>query len=503
MRIPSSIEGTTQKFVKSTFWNQIAKISQFGLGFLFTVVITRKLGKTLYGEYSLLISIAFFLCLFTQFGFENILNTFIPKYRDCPAKVSFLISRLLLFRIIIISLAALIYFGIAFILDAYLYKIALVKSSIYIVAYMAFTSFASLLSRVLVSRYQLRYHGFVSVLCALLQLICAYMLLANGYRLNALLLLVSVTPFALFLCFLIHLRKVIKFPKESFDLKNLLNFGKVSWLTNLVEFGLGKQIDILLIGFLIDATYEAGYYNLAVSIVFIIGALTTAGLSGVALTTFSEIEKKQGRTRLGLAWESMVKLQFILSVPIIAFLAVYAQPIISYIFTETYLPVANMIQVYACFFILQRTIGGGVHVTALYATEKAKTVLITRLVGGFINLALNLILIPKYGAMGAIVATGFCLILTVVLEYICIRRLLRHSYPFIFILKVSLATIVALSALKVFHVETIISLLGLGVGYILILLFIFYLLKPLNQADKTVIKTSNNFFLIKLASFYW
>jgi len=502
MRDRSPIEGTTQKFVRSTLWNQSAKMAQFGLGFLFTVVITRKLGKTLYGEYSLIISFCFFLSLFTHFGFENIVNTYIPKLRDFPTKISFLLNRLIFIRLIAILAACGMYLGFVNILDFYIPILPIGKSSIYVIGYVASTSLGSLLSRVMVSQHQLKYIGIVNVISALYQLICAYIFLSAGFRLDTLLLIVITTSCLSLVFYLIPLRKTIKFPKESFDLKPLYNFGKASWLTSLVEFGLGKQIDILLIGFFVAAASEAGYYNLAISTVIIISSLTTAGLSGVALTTFSEIENEQGRKQLGIAWESLIKLEFILSAPVVAFLAVYAHPFIVTFYSDSYLPAAGLVQVYACFFIIQRLIGGGVHVTALYAMEKAKVVLVCRFVGGLMNLILDIILIPKYGAMGAIVATGFCIVMTVTIEYAYTHKLLRHSYPFMFIFKASAAIILSLLILKIFSVQTIFSLIGVGIIYIFFLLVVLYFVKPLNHEDQIIIKNIDNSTLKWIASVY-
>jgi O-antigen/teichoic acid export membrane protein len=280
-------------------------------------------------------------------------------------------------------------------------------------------------------------------------------------------------------------------PRQCFDLKPLFHFGKNSWLTSLVEFGLGKQIDIILIGYFIAAKSEVGFYNLAISTVIILSGLTTAGLGGVALSAFSEIEKKWGLNKLKVAWESMIKLEYLLSVPLIAFLGVYAHQIIKAIYTETFLPAVPMIQLYASFFILQRIFGGGIHITAFYAMKKSKIILIARFIGGLLNLVFNLILIPLYGGIGAIIATGISVLVTVIIEYLFAAKYISKTYPYQFILKISISITVALCILSLIKVESFISIIYAGLIYGLLLSFMFYIFKPLDKNDQKIIFQMN------------
>lgn len=480
-----------QIFLKSTLWNHWAKMSQFGLNFLFTVLLARKLGETHYGEYSLWISICFSLSLLTHFGFENIVNTYIPKLKNHPSKISYLVNRLISIRVIILIIGILSLFAIIRIFQNLNFPFNTSAVFICLIAYVIFNSLSSLLGRVLISQLRLRFLSITNVATALFQLITAYIYLNLGYSLNQVLMVVTLTSFIFFILCLVATFNTITLPKEYFNLKPLFHFGKNSWLTNLVEFGLGKQVDIILIGYFITAKSEVGYYNLAISTVIVLSGFTTAGLGGVALSVFSEIEKKWGLNKLKIAWESLIKLEYILSVPLIAFLAAYAHQIIKSVYTESYLPAVPMIQLYASFFILQRLFGGGIHITAFYAMEKAKLILIARFVGGFINLVFNLILIPIYGAMGAIIATGISILVTVFIEYLYARKYLSKTFPYLFIFKVSISIIIALSILSLIKVESFISIIYAGIVYGLLLFLLFYILKPFDKNDQNIIFNMN------------
>ena len=474
-------------FIKSTLWNHWAKMSQFGINFLFTILLTRKLGDTLYGKYSLWISICFLVSLVSQFGFENIVNTYIPKLSHDRKKISFLVNRLISYRlsVLIIGVIVLVALKMGVNMKSFLFSSKLVF--ICLIGHVMFNSLASLLGRVLISQYRLKVLSVINVITSIFQLTAAYIFLSSGFGLNSVLIIIALTSFIFLMLCLSSLTDVIKSPKESFSLRPLLYFGKDSWLTNVVEFGLGKQLDIILIGYFISAESEAGYYNLAISTIIILSGLTTAGLSGVALAIFSEIEKKWGTDHLKIAWESLIKLEYILSVPLIAFLAIYANPIIKNIYTDSYLPSVPMIQLYACFFIFQRLLGGGIHITVLYAMEKAQLIFNTRFAGGILNLVLNLILIPLYGGMGAVTATGFSIMLTVFLEYFYIRKYLCRTYPFKFLIKISISIVAAFSILKMIRVESFVSIIYTGFSYGLLILIILYFFKPFNQSDQNIL----------------
>jgi O-antigen/teichoic acid export membrane protein len=355
-----------------------------------------------------------------------------------------------------------------------------------LIGYVIFTSLSSLLSRLLVAQYRLKHLSIINVATAFLQLITVYVYLSLGYSLNQVLIIVTLTSFLFFILCLVATFKEITLPKQFFDLKPLFLFGKNSWLTSLVEFGLGKQVDIILIGYFIAVKSEVGFYNLAISTVIILSGFTTAGLGGV-----SEIEKKWGISKLKIAWNSLIKLEYLLSVPLIVFLVVYAHQIIKAIYTEAYLPAAPMIQLYASFFILQRFFGGGIHITAFYAMEKAKVILIARFIGGTLNLIFNLILIPLYGGMGAIIATGFSVLVTVIIEYLCARKYISKIYPYQFIFKVSISIIAALSILSVIEVESFISIIYAALIYGLLLSLMFYIFKPFDKNDQNIIHQLN------------
>ena len=499
---PSQTYQTTQKFFSGTLWNHWAKMAQLGLGFIFTVIITRKLGESLYGKYSLFISICFFVGLSTQFGFENLINAYLPKLRRFPGRMAYLIRTLIQIRIGAGLIACAGFFAALEFFDHSGANYDLGAPAVYIVCYAAFTSLASLLSRVLVAQYRLKHLSLVNFAAALVQTSLAYIFLAKGYGLSTV--LAIVTGCALLSCALclILTRETICVPAQRFDLKPLFHFGRASWCTAVVEFGLGKQIDILLIGYFVASVVQVGYYNLAVSTVVLLSSLMTAGLSGVALTAFSEIEMQQGKDRLGMAWCSLIKLEYILCVPIIVFLMVYARPIIVNIYTQAYLPAAGLIQVYAGFLIGFRLFGGGVHLTGLYALGQAKAVLLTRCAGGSVNLALDLMLIPKYGAMGAVLATGACQMTTVILEYLLIRRVIAHAFPVRFIMKVNLGIAAALAILNFFPVNTTLDLLWAALAYGISVLYALYHLKPLDGEVQNIISKLNNSTLTKFASFY-
>ncbi len=79
--------------------------------------------------------------------------------------------------------------------------------------------------------------------------------------------------------------------------------------------------------------------------------------------------------------------------------------------------------------------------------NKGKTVLWIRLGAGMLNLLLNIILIPSYGAIGAIIGTCVSQLLITIVEFKIMQRYIKVIYPFLFLGKLLFVSSIASSVL--------------------------------------------------------
>jgi len=88
------------------FWNQLSKVVVFGLSLLFSVVVARGLGASRYGIYASVLTVASLFRLLGSLGFNQVANTYIPKFLGEGPKTAYLIRRLFFIRTSIIFLLA-------------------------------------------------------------------------------------------------------------------------------------------------------------------------------------------------------------------------------------------------------------------------------------------------------------------------------------------------------------------------------------------------------------
>ncbi|MBI4744254.1 MAG: polysaccharide biosynthesis C-terminal domain-containing protein [Actinobacteria bacterium] len=137
--------------------------------------------------------------------------------------------------------------------------------------------------------------------------------------------------------------------------------------------------------------------------------------------------------------------------------------------------------------MVARAGGGGTNIGLLYALNKEKIVLATRGVGAVLNIILDIILIPRYGAIGAVVATGSVGILLVLTEMTILRRYIKTRFPLVFALKIFLA-----GALGIFMASLIKPVNGIQLCFAALIYFVIFIigvliLKPFSEDDKEVL----------------
>lgn len=474
------------------FWNQISKIVEFGLIFLFSVVVARGLGTEQYGIYSIIISVCTLFLMFCSLGFNEAANTFIPKFLDEKGKTSYLLKKLIWNRSSITFIFSLILYFSSGVIANVINNPNISKYLKLAILYVIFESLTTLLMYVFIGRLRTKLTFQVKFLARLLNLGLAYVFLRQGYGITGLIYILTFTSFLSTMVYLFRLKANIFQSSEKFDLQPIYKFSKTLWLTGFINFALGKQIDILLLGFFLISTSEIGYYNIAFTLSITLSVLFLGGLEGISLSSLSEIDTKRDRKSLELGWRIIIKIAVFLSVPVTLFAIYFAKPIITFFYSDTYLPAVILFQVFASFGLINRLLGGGTHITVLCATKRERLAFWLRLSAGLLNLILDILLIPYYGAMGAIIATGLSGVIIVALELSVVRHFLQGKYPIMFLAKITFASLVSLGIVVFIPIKNIYSLLWIGMAYSVSGIGVLLLLKPLEKEEKMLLLRLNN-----------
>ena len=491
----SLVKRTSKGFV----WNQASKIIEFILLFLFNIVVARGLGPQQYGIYSLIITVSAFFLLFCSNGFEQTLNIFLSKL-DTEEK-TYLLRNLFILRMLSVSIISLI-------LYFYSPKIAqtlnIYPNLIYLrlaIFYIFFESWNMLLFYVFIGQLQANQTFVVKLVNKLAALIFAYIAIRQGWGIPGVILVLAGASLLSVLIYLYKLKKDISGGMRKFNLFPIYKTSITLWVTEFVNLIINKQIDIILLGVFLISASNIGYYNIAFTLTITLSTLLLGGLEGISLSSLSEIAAKRDKRSLEKGWRILIKISVFLSVPILIFAIYFSKPLIQSLYSDVYLSAAILFQVFAIFGFMNRLLGGGAHITVLYAIGKERLALWLRISAGLTNLILDILLIPHYGAMGAIIATGFSSTAMLLVEFLVVRRYLCGAYPTAFVAKILCVSLLSLGLVTLIPITNIFSLVLAGAAYGLAHVVFLYLIKPLEFEDKELLLKVNKTLSAILGSF--
>lgn len=481
-----------QRFGRGLVWNQLGRAVELGAAYATSVVAARALGPVAFGVYSIALSAVTLSYYASSLGMNEVLNVHVPRLRDQPGRVAFVLRALLRLRMIVALLV-----GAALTLGAPLlarvWREPALEPLLRIAGmYAFFTQISLLLEYFFVGSLEVPRVARVRVFVQLLGLAAAAAALAWHWPASRLLLAFAINAALGVLALVWAARRTLRTPGEPFDLVTLRSFGLTIWASNFVTFFLGRQSDVLLVGLFRPGTSEAGCYAAAALLATLLSSGLLMGAEGVSLAAFSELESRVDRGGLGRLWSLHLKMDVLLSLPLLAFGAAYAREIVAVLYAEGFAPAADMLVLYCGVWVIVRVLGGGTNMTVLYSINDPRTPLIIYGVSGIANLVLNLILVPRFGGTGAVFGTGIALIGSSLASGLLVHRHTGTPFPLGFALKVALASLAALLATH--WLPRLPGLAGLalaGAVGLVICLVALRLLRPLADDDRRLLARLN------------
>ncbi len=447
---------------RTLIWNHGGKLAEITLVYLFSVSVARMLGVQLNGTYILLITFIQTGLLITSYGLETTLHRFVPRIRTDRAALRGLLRPLLMFRLaLLLLLACVLFFGFPF-LFIYFSMQSFPLSVVLLLCFYAFLNgLNNFFGAVLIGQSRTRLLSLLRVIVRMGELagIIAYGM--DGLTVNEVLTVITIGALAgtLAHCVVSWMDVGGRTDRGRGDTRPVFSFAGTMWLNAFIVFILGKQMDILLLGRFGAGMDEIALYDVAMMLVQMVVMGTTVGMGGVMLAAFSTFAQ-DNPGGLQSFWRFWVKITILLIVPLLIVLIYGADEIIGFVYTSSYSTSKNLVRILSGFIILERLFGSGINADALLAIGKQKTLLGISTVSGVMNIVLALILIPYYGASGAIIATGAGNCITSVLMARALHRYEGVIIPFFFWLRVIIITVIACAV--PYALGTVSNQFGLG-----------------------------------------
>lgn len=472
-------------------WAQMGKVAETVLALLLSVVVIRQLGPEAYGEYGLLLGLFGLSTLLTSLGFRQILGKHVPRLvaENDLSGAKFLLRwalgwriGLTLFMIVVFLTLTDVLAGLFRLTNLSVYRWPLVLLFLSRNAYsllIAFFNATLRMKRVLIVNLVLWSTSLVLTLI---------LFNVRGVSVEAVLYASALAMVLSFALGLFLIRDWLGGNRSStLSTWPLWRFSVTIWLTDFVDLGRYEETDVLFLGYFLADKAQIGFYRAAVMPVKRLMGFLFSAWSGLTMPVLSESYAAHGSAGIQRAWASYVKLIVVLAFPVLFLLAALAEPILRLLYSDQFVRSATLMQLWVLFKLFGFAVGHGLGTELLQTLNNEALALRLRLLASGLNILLNVLLIPRWGTLGALVATSLSGVPMWFVETLIVVRRYRLRYPWGFLIKVSLASLIAGIVARLLPVEGLVGLIAGGSVYVLAFLGLFYLLKPLNEQDKATL----------------
>lgn len=406
-----------QRFISNISWSVLGKVCVQILLFAVSILLTRYLGKERLGDYATLLVIPVFIRLMNSFGLETLINKKLPELHiqdPSGSQGKFLVGRLLIFRLLTtLCFCTLLYFILPYYLD-FINSQWLIKFRWVLILYFIVITVDSILSTLFMTLLRFKTLAKTEIFGTLLNLFFLILFISLDYGISGVLYAYILSASATSIIYLVLARSQYLGPTKKTEWDGHLAW--VSYGISFLGFGLMTQSDVLLLNYFKVDRGDVGLYYLVTGLGGTM-AFLLAGVAPMALSLFSETYTKDGIKSLANLYCQIVGLASYLTIPIYVFCILNADHVINFIYGSEFLEAAGALSVYATFAGIQTALGINFTVSSLYVIRRQGVALRSTIESSILNIGLNLILIPAFGMMGAITATGM------VMVYMVLRQL--------------------------------------------------------------------------------
>ncbi len=481
------------KFIGAMLWGQVGRISEMGLSLLFTILVVRQLTEENFGSYTTFTNLLNLLGMSLGLGLSSGLLRFVPIARAEKPQASFWLLRRVMLVSLITTICQMLILLLGNQLLAVWLKQPLLLTDIWPLAALLFLyDFGDILLNFF---YSMLWVGRVTLIRLVGQLsniilVVIWFSLASPAvtELIFCLVIVNLGMVSAELVLLFRLGLFQPFnptPELRNKLRPMVTYCRDLWVIGLANIGLMGQVDVLIIALVATNPAEVSYYSLAALLISRLYALITAWAASLG-SIVSTVQLEKGRDGLERYFTYYYRFSLPLHLILMVALGVIAQPLVLLVFGQRYQPIILLLYL----FILQNIIGAflGASICSSFINTLGRQKIALRWRWGFslLNIGLDFVLVPLWGALGAVVATGVANILVQLAEALLVRDLYA-KINFIYPLKIGLG-ILSGGVLCLFIGESglLISVIR-GAVFGLYLFFFFIVVKPIEASDRQLL----------------
>lgn len=229
--------------------------------------------------------------------------------------------------------------------------------------------------------------------------------------------------------------------------------------------------DTLLLG-LLSSSRSIGLYNVGNSLSQFL-SLPISSTFLIIVPILSGLLAEGQVIEIKVIYEMITRWISYLTLPVFLFLFFYPQQVLNYLFGANYVGASNMVRILSSCFMIVNIFGP--NGTTLIALGKTSFLFIANMIALFINIVLNVLLIPPLGIVGAAIATGAAITIHCIIRHHKVSAIIGTGFIQKGVLRVMVVSSITLFAYSIF-MKIIISTKALALAFILASFYIIHIL---------------------------
>lgn len=475
--------------------------------FLLTILLTHNLSRNDYGVYAVAATAFNTIAYIVAFGLEDATTTFVPRLlaEHGQATAAALIRRLLAIRVgtlvlcfglLLFSLPALASF-LASIPTPFTANMAAglrspgVQMHIAPIAFWVLASgLFSLLNAVYAAVMRMKIVFVVGGLGQIFLLGLGFVTLKLGWGIDGILWLQGLVTFAGTIIFALWQAPLIFSRGASYcqPMAPVFRLGISAWFTNLVSGALLKQISVILLLYFGTTLAQQADFNTSFQLTDGANLLLVSGFGGVGVSALAAAFVGKNYYRLSRIWQTLIKIETLLSVPGLVFCLFNAQNIMIALYGPQYASAGELFAIFLSLNLIVRMLGMTIHQSTLFVMSRSRFVVLAQWAGLIVVIALGLFLTPQWGPAGALVADGVARLVTCGLMLLFLWKDLPLKYPLVFSLRLLVAVALAAIPIVLFHPATKTMLVLFALVFIVLSAGMLMLIRPLAPEDVEMVR---------------
>lgn len=490
------IQDDIRKGFASTVYNYIGLLFEKLVTVFVTVYVIRKLPIADFGVFNLFQDTISLVAVIFSFGIPSLIERFLPELyeRGLFTELRRWVYRALAAKFLLGLLGALIcLFGREHLGE-------LLNSDNFAALYpifslgLLFTILNQTAQTVLDTFLLQRRRNIIRIIVSALRAGLYLLALSSGYGLMGILWAFSIAAIVgslLFVFTIVHIRYPEKVQPRHEGLGELTGrfkrYGMYSYFNELGAMILSRRINNYLISSYLNPA-AAGIYSFAAKIVDMFVALTPLKVGNLIISTilFRQFTEDSSQEFLQRRFNLLTKLAFYLTLPVLVIL-IGLRSEITEIIDSRYLEATSILALIAIF----ESFNCFSWPIAWMAQSKEKVeVQLYSKIGAIYNIISALILIPRFGPIGAAWATGTSSLLKNALMFFFLRRHLPLSFPWFALFKLAVSGLLTFGLLELMrpYSSNLISLLAIAAAGGIAFMAVSKLISPFDENERSSLR---------------